>query len=90
MEPKPRLLSYLDTITTVLFVVAVGMVFFYAPTEAVMGNVQKVFYFHVATAWVGMLGFMVAMVVGIVYLRTLNMKYDVAGMAAVEISGIIA
>lgn len=86
MEPKPRLLSILDTITAVLFVVAVGMVFFYAPTEAVMGNVQKVFYFHVATAWVGMLGFMVAMVVGIVYLRTLDMKFDVAGMAAVEIS----
>jgi hypothetical protein len=28
MEPKPRLLSILDTITLVLFAVAVGMVFF--------------------------------------------------------------
>jgi len=62
------------------------MVFFYAPTEAVMGNVQKVFYFHVATAWVGMLGFMAAMVVGIAYLRTQDMKWDVAGLAAIEIS----
>ena len=34
------------------------MVFFYAPLEAVMGAVQKVFYFHVAAAWVGMLGFL--------------------------------
>jgi len=86
MDPKPRLLSILNTITAVLFVIAVGMVFFYAPTEAVMGNVQKVFYFHVATAWVGMLGFMVAMVVGIAYLRTQDMKWDIAGLAAVEIS----
>jgi len=86
MNPKPRVLSILDTITTILFVIAVSMVFFYAPTEAVMGNVQKVFYFHVATAWVGMLGFLVAMVVGIAYLRTQNMKWDIAGLAAVEIS----
>jgi heme exporter protein C len=86
MKPKPRFLSILDPITAILFVIAVGMVFFYAPTEAVMGNVQKVFYFHVATAWVGMLGFMAAMVVGIVYLRTQNMKWDVAGLAAIEIS----
>jgi heme exporter protein C len=86
MDPKPRLLSFLDTLTAILFVISVGMVFFYAPTEAVMGNVQKVFYFHVATAWVGMLGFMAAMVVGIAYLRTSNMKWDIAGLAAIEIS----
>lgn len=86
MDPKPRFLSVLDTITVILFVISVGMVFFYAPTEAVMGNVQKVFYFHVATAWVGMLGFMVAMVVGIAYLRTQNLKWDIAGLAAIEIS----
>ena len=86
MDPKPLTLKILDTITTVLFVVAVGMVLFYAPTEAVMGNVQKVFYFHVATAWVGMLGFMVAMVVGIAYLRTQDQKWYIAGLAAIEIS----
>jgi len=86
MDPKPRFLSILDPITTILFIIAVGMVFFYAPTEAVMGDVQKVFYFHVATAWVGMLGFMAAMVVGIVYLQTQDMKWDIAGLAAIEIS----
>ncbi|MBC8507407.1 MAG: cytochrome C assembly protein, partial [Chloroflexi bacterium] len=67
MESKPRFLSILDSITAILFVVAVVMVFFYAPLERTMGAVQKVFYFHVATAWVGMLGFMVAAVVGILY-----------------------
>jgi heme exporter protein C len=86
MDPKPLTLKILDTITAILFVVAVSMVLFYAPTEAVMGNVQKVFYFHVATAWVGMLGFMVAMVVGIAYLRTQDQKWDIAGLAAIEIS----
>jgi heme exporter protein C len=86
MDPKPRILSILDPLTAILFAIAVGMVFFYAPTEAVMGDVQKVFYFHVATAWVGMLGFMAAMVVGILYLRTQDVKWDIAGLAAIEIS----
>jgi heme exporter protein C len=86
MEVKPRLLSVLEAITSVMFVIAVAMVFFYAPTELVMGNVQKVFYFHVATAWVGMLGFMAAGVAGIAYLRKHDSKWDIVSMASVEIS----
>jgi heme exporter protein C len=86
MNPKPRFLSILDTVTAVLFVIAVGMVFFYAPKEAVMGNVQKVFYFHVATAWVGMLGFLVSAVAGVAYLLKGDRKWDMVGLAAVEIS----
>jgi heme exporter protein C len=86
MESKPRLLKILDVITILLFVAAVGAVFFYAPLEAVMGQVQRVFYFHVANAWVGMLGFMVAAVAGIVYLRKGDRKWDIVGLAAIEIS----
>jgi heme exporter protein C len=86
MEIKPRALTVLDVISVVLFLVAAWMVFFFAPLEAVMGQVQKVFYFHVATAWVGMLGFMVAGAAGIAYLRTHNLKWDVIEVAAVEIS----
>jgi heme exporter protein C len=85
METKPRLLTYLDTATLILFVIAVAMVFFYAPTEAVMGNVQRVFYFHVAAGWVGMLSFLAAAGAGIVYLRTSARRWDIAGVAAVEI-----
>ncbi len=86
MESKPRLLTILDGITAVVFVIAVGMVFFYAPEEAVMGQVQRVFYFHVSTAWVGMLGLLVAAIAGVAYLRTSNHKWDIVEMAAVEIS----
>lgn len=86
METKPRALAVLDTISAIMFLIAVGMVFFYAPTERVMGQVQRVFYFHVATAWVGMLGFMAAGIAGIAYLRSSNRKWDIASLAAVEIS----
>ena len=51
-----------------------------------MGAVQKVFYFHVATAWVGMLGFLAAAVAGVLYLTQEKKKWDLGGFAAVEIS----
>src|SRR4030065_2652898 len=86
MEPKPRLLQILDVLTAIMFVVAVGMVFFFAPLERTMGQVQRVFYFHVATAWVGMLGFLVAAIVGVIYLIRQERRWDIAGLAAIEIS----
>ncbi len=86
MNSKPRFLTILDIVTILLFIIAVGLVFFYAPMEAVMGQVQRVFYFHVANAWVGMLGFLVAAIAGVAFLRTSDKKWDIVGLAAVEIS----
>jgi heme exporter protein C len=86
MKDKPRLLSLLDILTLIVLGVAVYLVFVYAPIEVMMGAVQKVFYFHVATAWVGMLGFLVAAVAGIIYLRRGDLHWDIVGFAAIEIS----
>lgn len=86
MPPKSRLLTILNIVTLVLFGIAISMVFFYAPLERVMGQVQRVFYFHVATAWVGMLGFLVAFFAGVAYLITSKRQWDIVGLAAVEIS----
>jgi len=86
MEPQPLILKILNLISVALLAIATWLVFFYAPMELVMGQVQRIFYFHVANAWVGMLGFMVAAVAGIVYLRTHNQKWDIIEQAAVEIS----
>jgi heme exporter protein C len=85
MESKPRLLSILDIVTVVMLLIATYMVFFYAPQEAVMGDVQRVFYFHVAAGWVGMLSFIGAAVAGIVYLIKKDRQWDIVGLAAVEI-----
>lgn len=85
MQARPRLLTALDVITTVLVIAATAMVFFYAPLERVMGAVQKVFYFHVAAGWVGMLGFLVAAIAGVIYLIKKDSKWDIVGVAGVEI-----
>lgn len=90
MGPKPRLLTVLDVVTIIMLAIATWMVFFYAPMEAVMGNVQRVFYFHVAAGWVGMLGFLVAAGAGVAYLRSARRKWDLVGLAAVEIGMVFA
>lgn len=85
MQARPRLLTILDILTAVLLLIATIMVFFYAPQEVVMGDVQRVFYYHVAAAWIGMLSFLVAAVVGIIYLIKGKRIWDIAGVSAVEI-----
>lgn len=85
MMARPRFLRFLDGLTALLMIAATLAVFLYAPTEAVMGPVQKVFYFHVASAWTGMLGFLVAFVAGIFYLITRDRNWDIVGLAGVEI-----
>jgi len=86
MEEKPRFLSLLDGITVILFLAAVLLVFFYAPLERSMGAVQKVFYFHVSTAWVGMLGFFVSALMGVMYILSREKIWDMIGFSSVEIS----
>ena len=54
MQPRPVALKILDWLTVILLGVASYLAIVWAPTEATMGNVQRVFYFHVAAGWVGM------------------------------------
>jgi heme exporter protein C len=86
MQPKPAALKVLDVLCVILLAAAAYLALIYAPMEVVMGQVQRVFYFHVSTAWVGMLGFLAAAAAGIAYLRTQDLKWDVIEVAAVEIS----
>src|SRR5687767_4690666 len=55
MQPKPLTLKILDIVSIFVLVIAAYMALT-APTERVMGEVQKVFYFHIGTAWTAMLG----------------------------------
>src|SRR3972149_1080284 len=82
MEPMPRTLKALNAVTAGLFVIALYLVLFYAPREAVMGEVQRVFYFHVAAGWIGAVAFVVAAVSGIVYLAGGDRRWGRGGLSA--------
>jgi heme exporter protein C len=86
MSPQPRVLVALNVISLILLGASYYASLMYAPLEAVMGQVQRLFYFHVATAWVGMIGFVLAAVAGIIYLWKKDLKWDAVSVAAVEIS----
>jgi heme exporter protein C len=85
MDAMPKGLKILDWLTGIVFAIALYLVFFFAPREAVMGDVQRVFYFHVAAGWVGALAFLVAAVSGGIYLARRDRKWDKVAFASVEI-----
>lgn len=82
------LLKKLDKIFSILlfFVVPIGLyfAFIYAPLEKNMGLIQKIFYFHVSSAWVGFFAFFITFIAGILYLATKNIKYDDIASASAE------
>lgn len=59
--------------------------FLYAPTERVMGEVQRIFYFHVGVAWNAFLAFFVVFVAGIAYLIKKDVFWDQLAAASVEV-----
>lgn len=86
MQSKSIALTILDVVCIILLAISTYLALFFAPTELVMGQVQRVFYFHIGTAWVGLLGFILAALSGVVYLITKKMKWDRFEVAAVEVS----
>jgi heme exporter protein C len=86
MQSKPLALRILDIVSLILLAISAYLAIFFAPTERVMGEVQKVFYFHIGTAWTALLGFVLAAVFSIVYLVTKDLKWDRLQVASIEVS----
>ncbi len=79
------MLIILDVLSGIALCTALWMSLSFAPQEAVMGDVQRLFYFHVASGWTGMLGYLLAVVTSIVYLCKRKMNWDIASLAGIEI-----
>jgi heme exporter protein C len=86
MQPKPVALKVLDIVSIILLAIATYLALIFAPRELVMGDVQRVFYFHIGTAWTALLGFILAAVFSVVYLIKKDLKWDRLQVAAVEVS----
>jgi len=64
---------------------ALWLVFMVVPTEREMGIVQRIFYFHVASAWVAFLGFFLVAGASAVYLWNGARAADRLAEAAAEV-----
>ena len=49
----------------------------WAPRERVMGDVQRIMYFHVATAWIAELAFLLVGISSIIYLWLRERKWEI-------------
>jgi heme exporter protein C len=68
--------------------ISLWMIFLYAPTDAVQGPPQRIFYFHVPMAWVGMLSFIILAIAGVVYLFKKDERWDWLARAAAEVGAV--
>jgi heme exporter protein C len=57
----------------------------WAPEERTMGIVQRIFYFHVASAWSGFVSFIIVFIGSVAYLRTRALKWDWLSVASAEV-----
>ena len=57
----------------------------WAPTENTMGLVQRIFYFHVSSAWSGFVSFILVFIGSVAYLRTRALKWDWLSVASAEV-----
>lgn len=59
--------------------------FIWPPPQAKLGDISRIFYFHVPVAWVCVLAFLVAMINSVQYLRTKNMQFDTNSSIAAKL-----
>ncbi len=73
------------TLAAILLAALVLPLALLAPTEATMGNVQRIVYVHVPVAWLGLLGLLLMAGTSVPYLLTRNLSWDHWSQAAAEL-----
>src|ERR1700738_4666323 len=58
---------------------------FIAPTERTMGTIQRIFYFHVSSAWTGLTAFFICFVGNLLYVCRRQPRWDWLGVSAAEV-----
>jgi len=86
MKPMNKWIRVIGIAGMVLLVAGCWIGLFVAPAERFMGDVQRIMYVHVPTAWNAMLGYTFAFVFAIVSLWTAKPKWDSAVTGTIEVS----
>lgn len=81
----PRLSHVLALLSLLAIGIALYMALFYAPREATMGDAQRIFYFHVPSAWIGFLAFLVVAGSSAAFLIKQDRKWDALALSSAEI-----
>jgi len=87
MEPTryKNLDSILGGLLLVAMILALYMAFIVAPRERTMGDLQRIFYFHVPSGIIGLAAFAVNFAASLLYLIRKDRKWDSVALSAAEI-----
>jgi heme exporter protein C len=83
--PQVRLRPWLGIVAVALSILAMWMGLVWAPTDAVQGDVYRIIYVHVPTAWLAYLAFVVVFLGSIGWLWTRRPWFDALAVASAEI-----
>lgn len=81
---------FLIVLSFVASAVSFALAFLYAPTEASMGVIQKIFYVHVPAAYIMYLSWGICTVSSVMYLVKPSEKWDTAALSAAETALVFA
>ena len=84
----PVVPTILGVLSFIGMMVSIWAIFLYAPTDAIEGDPQRIFYFHLPSAIIGMLAFGIVAVAGIVYLWKKDERWDWVARAAAELGAV--
>lgn len=80
--------DYLGILTFVMVVVGLYFAFIYAPTEATMGSIQRIFYFHMGSNAASISAILIAAVTGALFLKTSAAKWDRLSHSSMELGAL--
>jgi len=80
-----RVFPILSIITAILLAYALYQALVVAPTDALQGDVYRIIYYHVPSAWTAFLLFLINFVASIVYLIRRNQKADMLALVSAEV-----
>jgi len=63
-------------VTALFWFITAWLTSFWVPSDHAQGNAQRIFYYHVPTAWVSFLGFAFSMYYSVLYLKKRDLYYD--------------
>ncbi len=75
----------LGIVAAAMMAVSLYVVFLIVPAETTMGDVQRIFYFHVSASWAGYLALLVTLVSSVLYLRRRELRWDALALSSAEI-----
>jgi heme exporter protein C len=85
-----RAFPILGVLTAILLSYALYQALVVAPTEQTMGDVQRIFYYHVPSAWTAFLLFFINFVASVQYLARSNPRTDrLASRAAIAVGVVV-